>query len=175
MNRDKFFDEEWKEIKNSIKENKGKLNLVDILRIHNYKVNVRIIPTKNWDDTVNKINKALEKANEDILKTLKILTEDIDGIGIPIASTLLSMRYPEEFAIIDINCIKAILKKHKILFKISIDDYPNYNKFMKEEFEKEKGKYKELRGFEFDMFKRGRKISKKEHKNRIKELKKLNQ
>jgi hypothetical protein len=47
---------------------------------------------------------------------------------------------------------------------------------MKEEFAKEKGKYnKELRGFEFNMFKRGRKISKKEHKNRIKELKKLNQ
>lgn len=175
MNRDKFFDEEWKEIKKSIKENKGKLNLVDILRIHNYKVNVRIIPTKNWDDTVNKINMALEVANEDILKTLKILTEDIDGIGIPIASALLSMRYPEEFAIIDINCIKAILKEHKILFKISMDDYPNYNEFMKEEFAKEKSKYKELRDFEFDMFKRGREISKKEHKNRIKELKKLNQ
>lgn len=99
---------EFENIHKSIK-NKSKLSYNDFLRIRNFKANNF---THENDKNVKKItSKAFKLAKQDkIEEAIKELVK-LHGVAIPIASAILSMRFPNKYAIIDIRVLGQLKKK----------------------------------------------------------------
>lgn len=69
----------------------------------------RYMENKN---TIEKISKRAF-AEKDERQKMKILFGGLEGVGIPTASALLTVVYPEEYAVIDIRCLEILRDKFK--------------------------------------------------------------
>lgn len=82
-----WYKEEFEVIANIIK-GKDYLNYCDFLRIRNFKINLSSRASKEQIKSLTKI-------------AFKLAIEDkIEGVGIPIASAILAMKFPDKYAII---------------------------------------------------------------------------
>ncbi len=61
-------------------------------------------------------------AEKDERRKMKILSKNLDGVGIPTASALLTVVYPESYAVIDIRCLEMLRKMN-----CNINKYPSLN------------------------------------------------
>ncbi|MCK5149660.1 hypothetical protein KAJ87_01930 [Candidatus Pacearchaeota archaeon] len=88
--------------------NKKELSYLDFLRIRNFKLqNSTIEEEKNIKEITSK---AFELAKKDKIEgSIKELLK-LNGVAIPIASTILAMKFPEKYAIIDRRVIKQLNK-----------------------------------------------------------------
>ncbi len=89
----------------------------------------RYIQNKNIIEEVSR--KALAEENE--RKKMEILSGELDGVGIPTASALLTVVYPKRYAVIDIRCLEMLRKmKCDIGRHPSLNIWEKYLKIMRE-------------------------------------------
>ncbi len=105
--RKEWYRKEFEEIHKEI-TSKEELSHYDFLRIRNFKLRVSSMDTEN---NIKKITReAFNLSKQDkIGEAIKKLCE-LNGVRIPIASTILSMKYPNKYCIIDRKVLKAIGK-----------------------------------------------------------------
>lgn len=135
-NREIWSRGEFERISELIK-NKSELNHYLFLRIRNFKIQ-SFSPEE--EENIQKVTKiAFEYAKKD--ETEKAIQELrlLGGVGIPIASTILAMKFPEKYCIIDRRVLLKInnekwLKEHTENPKV----YSEYLEYMKQKA-KEKG------------------------------------
>jgi thermostable 8-oxoguanine DNA glycosylase len=72
-------------------------------------------------------------------RRMKILFDELEGVGIPTASALLTVVYPKKYAIIDIRCLEILRSEklkspesQKLGKTISMKTWLNYMKLMRE-------------------------------------------
>lgn len=141
--------EEFERIHKSIK-NKGKLSYNDFLRIRNFKANNF---TCENDKNVKKItSKAFKLAKQDrVEEAIKELIK-LHGVAIPVASAILSAKFPNKYAIIDINVLRQLKKNGWIKdYRTNPDTYRKYISLMREQAKK---KDLRLRDYERMLFER---------------------
>ena len=103
-----WYQEEFGRISKDISE-KNSLSYQDFLRIRNFKIQSSTIEK---EEKVKKItNTAFKLAKEDKKKEAINELRKLYGVAIPIASTILAMRYPNRYAIIDKRVLKALGKE----------------------------------------------------------------
>jgi hypothetical protein len=103
-----WYKKEFDNIHNLINK-KQELSYFDFLRIRNFKL--QNSTTENEENVKKITNKAFKLAEEDkIQDSIKELLK-LEGVAIPIASTILAMKFPEKFAIIDKRVIIQLNKK----------------------------------------------------------------
>ncbi len=165
--KEKKYEKEFNEVKNKL-QNKDFLPYYEFLRIKHYKSTTFSI--EDEESVKEKTLEAFKNAEENKIKeAIKILSDvhpkGLDGVSIPTASTILSMRFPDKFAIIDSNAIWGLFGK-KLINKETKDIWLKGNKYRTnldiyecyiEILTKNKGE-KSLREFEFDLYKLGKKI-----------------
>lgn len=120
---------EFEDIHKSIKH-KSKLSYNDFLRIRNFKANNF---TYENDRNVKKItSKAFKLAKQDkIEEAIKELVK-LHGVAIPVASAILSAKFPNKYAIIDINVLRQLKKKSWIKdYRTNPDTYKKYISLMR--------------------------------------------
>lgn len=90
----------------------------------------RYIKNKAKIETVTK--EAFSKKDEE--EKIKILCDNLEGVGIPTASAILTIVFPEKYAIVDIRCISILREKLNIKISkyISINTWLEYLKVMRE-------------------------------------------
>ena len=102
-----WYGNEFNKIHCNVK-NKECLSHYDFLMIRNFKL--QNLTTEDGTN-IEKISKeAFKLAKEDKIKESIRRLLELNGVAIPIASTILAMKYPERFAIIDKRVIKALRK-----------------------------------------------------------------
>ena len=110
MNREEkinWYKNEFEEIRENIK-NKNELSYYDFLRIRNFKLQNSSTAKEEKIKLITR--KAFDLAKQDkIIPAIQKLIE-LEGIAIPIASTILAMKFPEKYAIIDRKVISALKK-----------------------------------------------------------------
>lgn len=142
----KWYKKEFKIIHNEIK-NKSFLSYSDFLRIRNFKLqNFTVETEKNIKEITSKAFKLAE--NDKIKDSIEKLTE-LNGVAIPTASTILAMKFPDKYAIIDKRVIKQ-LKKYEWLkdYSKNPETYEKYILLLK----KIKPSKISLRDFERNLF-----------------------
>ena len=103
----KWYKREFEDISKQISQ-KEFLSYQDFLRIRNFKLqNSTIEEEKHIQKITNEAFKLAWK--DEIEDALKKLLE-LNGVAIPIASTILAMKYPERYSIIDVRVLKALNK-----------------------------------------------------------------
>jgi thermostable 8-oxoguanine DNA glycosylase len=111
MNRNeklRWYKKEFEDISNILKQ-KEDLSSYDFLRIRNFKL--QNSTTENEVNIKKITGEAFKLANQDkIQEAINVLLK-LNGVAIPIASTILAMKYPNKFAIIDKRVIKILNKK----------------------------------------------------------------
>ena len=171
--KDEWYEEEFEKIHEDIKT-KTELSHYDFLRIINYKT---LHPTQAKHECINCVTfKAfnLAKDHKKIKEAITLLTM-LHGVRIPTASAILAMRFPKEYAIIDINVINA-LNKIKALRKekwrawrkgyiTKPEIYEQYLNLMRNKAKREK---KELRKYELELFKEGQQKPSSTKRNKTK-------
>lgn len=106
-----WYKKEFEEIRNII-EHADSLSHYDFLRIRNFKLQ-NTSPEPEHQIREKTRAAFIEAERDNIRRAITILTE-LEGVAIPIASTILAMRYPESFAIIDSRVIRQLQKDHWI-------------------------------------------------------------
>ncbi len=110
---------------------KGYLSFDDFYKICMWK---SARPKKRYLNNKESVEEITKRAllETDERKRIKILCE-LDGVGIPTASAILTVIYPKEYAIIDIRDLEELNKitKNKIGETISITTWNNYIKKMR--------------------------------------------
>ncbi len=110
MNRNEklnWYRKEFEDI-NKIINTKKELSYPNFLRIRNFKLqNSTTEDEKNIREITSKAFKLAEK--DKIQESIKELLK-LNGVAIPIASTILAMKFPEKYAIIDRRVIKQLNK-----------------------------------------------------------------
>lgn len=166
IDRRTWYKREFFEISKSI-QNKESLTMYDFLRIRNFKLNNLSIESEK--NIIEQTREAF-KPNIPIKQRLKILVA-LYGVRIPVASAILAMRFPDQFAIIDQNVIFALVHRKKIDKEVGREWYDNYIGGQKsftvyEDYLKvlkmilANNKEKSLREIEIDLFEEGKKIGK---------------
>jgi thermostable 8-oxoguanine DNA glycosylase len=76
-----------------------------------------------------KIGKITKKAliKKDEKEKIKILCDGLEGVGIPTASAILTVVFPQKYAIIDVRCLGVLREK----FNIKISKYITVNSWLK--------------------------------------------
>lgn len=105
-NKKRWLKEEFEKISENIKD-KYEISYFDFLRIRNFKS--RLL-TKEKEEKVREVTKEAFKKKSNPLEAIQILL-NLEGVKIPTASTILAMRFPDEFAIIDRKVIEKIRKE----------------------------------------------------------------
>ena len=84
-------------------------------------------PKKKYLKNKNSIEKMSGEAflEKDDVKQIKILCK-LNGVGVPIASALLTVVYPEKYAVIDIRCLKILKSNNEV-----IGAYPSFKNWKK--------------------------------------------
>lgn len=180
INKDEWYEEQFEEISRNI-NSVDFLDYFYFLRIRNYKLNNISIARPN------EIMDVTKKAFSDPKNAIEILVKPgLNGVGIPVASAIMAMRIPEDFAIIDKNVLAGIAEEKKEFFGLNKTDYESdsfwaknkekrnielYKKYI-EFLKKEKTKNQSLRDLEKHYFLSGRVILKNER--RLKKDKKIN-
>jgi hypothetical protein len=102
-----WYKKEFEKINSDI-VNKESLSYFDFLRIRNFKLQNSSIEDEEHIKAITE--KAFKFAKEGKIKeAIKILL-GLNGVAIPIASTILAMRFPDKYAIIDRRVIKQLGK-----------------------------------------------------------------
>ena len=110
---------EFEKIHDFIK-NKEKLSHYDFLRIRNFKANNF---TYENEEHIEKVTQqAFILAKEDKIKEAVIKLLELNGVAVPMASVILAIKFPDKYAIIDVNVLTALNK----------DDWLKGNKYMKD-------------------------------------------
>ena len=151
-------DNEYKDLK-YIKEKKY-LNFKDYLRIHNFKAQISVELNENYIKGITKKAFSLaKKDNEsDTKESLRLLCK-LNGVAVPIASTILHFKFPNTYAIMDTYCWRNAREIDKTLSKFYGDKeraINNYIKYLKIIRDVAKEKKKSLRSTEYGWFKKER-------------------
>jgi len=80
--------------------------------------NYHRIENNNDKDVERVTRQALSIANKDVKKSISILVDELEGVGIPVASAILYFTFPDKFAVIDRyawNAYRAIGKGERIV------------------------------------------------------------
>ena len=143
----KWDKQEFWDIHKLIKD-KENLSHHDFLRIRNFKSNLF---SSEKEENINKITKeAFKLANEDKIKEAIEKLLELHGVGVPIASAILSMKFPDKFAIIDNRVIKRLGKNEWLkTYLFSPETYEKYLFLLREKI-KENGF--NLRDYERGLF-----------------------
>ena len=103
----RWYKGEFENISKEIKE-KDFLSYFDFLRIRNFKLQNS---TKEEEIRIKTVtSEDFKLAKEDKIKEAITWLVGLDGVAIPIASTILAMKYPDKYAIIDRRVIKQLGK-----------------------------------------------------------------
>jgi endonuclease III len=143
----KWYEEEFREISKSI-SSKDSLSYLDFLRIRNFKL--QNSSREKEKEIKNITREAFKLASKDeIEKAISKLLE-LHGVAIPIASTILAMRFPKKYVIIDRICISNLGKKEWL--KDYLTNPKTYKSYLLLMREKSKENNLELREFERRLF-----------------------
>ena len=146
-----WYIKEFEKISNDISESSS-LSYYDFLRIRNYKL--QNISIANEKDIRKITRKAFELAkNDKIVDAVEQLIK-LNGVGIPVASAILTMKYPEQFAIIDRRVLQALGEGKWI--KNYQKDPKIYNDYLIRVRQEAKRKRMKLRKYELYLFKKGK-------------------
>lgn len=114
----------------NVKKN-GFLSFEDFYQICMWK---SVRPKKRYIANKEKIKDISKRAfsEKDEAKRIKIICE-LDGVGIPTASAILTIIYPEKYAVIDIRCLEALnnILNIKINKNVSINTWIKYLEIMR--------------------------------------------
>jgi len=102
-----WYKKEFESINQDI-ETKKSLSYFDFLRIRNFKLQNSSVEEESHIEKITKDAFVLAEKDE-IEGAINRLLE-LDGVGVPIASAILAMKYPDRFAIIDRKVIHALNK-----------------------------------------------------------------
>jgi thermostable 8-oxoguanine DNA glycosylase len=143
----KWYEKEFEDISKELK-NKDMLSHYEFLRIRNFKLRNLSAET---EESVNDITKeAFKLAKDDkIEESIKELLK-FNGVGIPIASTILAMKYPDKFAIIDRRVINALGRTEWL--KDYLSNPATYKSYLVLLRENSKVSGKKLRDYERELF-----------------------
>ena len=154
MNREgilRWYAQEFGDIANELK-GKDSISYLDFLRIRNFKLQTS---TRESEDRIQKITtEAFSLAESDEIKeAIKKLLE-LHGVAIPIASTILAMRFPDKYAIIDERVLRQLGKTEWLKdYLTNPEIYEKYILFMRET----KPEGVSLREYERSLFEKDRK------------------
>jgi hypothetical protein len=150
MNREEklnWYKNEFENIHKSVKD-KNQLSYFDFLRIRNFKL--QNSSTENEDHIKQITEESFVSAKDDkIIEAINKLLE-LNGVAIPIASTILAMIFPETYAIIDRRVIIALDKEEWI--KDYLKNPQTYEKYLLLMRNKAKSKGLKLRDYERMLF-----------------------
>ena len=93
-----WYKEEFKKINQEI-SNKDNLNYFDFLRIRNFKL--QNSSRENEEEIIKVTKESFELAKEDKIEESISKLLKLHGVAIPIASTILAMKFPDKYCIID--------------------------------------------------------------------------
>lgn len=146
----KWYAKEFENIHEDIK-NKEYLSYFDFLRIRNFKL--QNLTTETDKHIKNTTEKAFKLAKQDKIKeSIQVIQKELNGVGIPIASTILAMKFPNKYAIIDRRVLESLNKKEWLKdYLTNPDTYEKYLILIRERAKKE-GKI--LRKYERELFER---------------------
>lgn len=148
--RKKWAEEEFDNIHKDIRNNEA-LSHYDFLRIMNFKTQIF---TTETEKNIKKITKeAFKLAEKDkIEKAIKLLIGfygGLYGVGMAIASTILAIKFPHRYAIIDKKVLNQLNKKEWLKEVEKPETYKKYLILMRKNA-KEKGM--KLRDYERNLF-----------------------
>jgi len=150
MNRkekQKWYKKEFEEI-NQVIKNKNFISYPDFLRIRNFKLQNSSVEDEEhiMEVTQEAFNLATSDKIEEAIEKLL----ELNGVAIPIASTILAMKFPNKFAIID-RIVLTKLGKNDWLKRYTTDSkiYLEYLNLMRKQAE-ERGL--NLRDYERSLF-----------------------
>ena len=150
MNREEklnWYKNEFESIHESVKDKK-ELSYFDFLRIRNFKL--QNSSTENEEHIKRITEESFRLAEDDkIIEAINKLLE-LNGVAIPIASTILAMKFPETYAIIDRRVIIALGKEEWI--KDYLRNPQTYEKYLILMRNKAKSKGMKLREYERMLF-----------------------
>ncbi len=150
MNRkekQKWYKKEFEEI-NQVIKNKNSLSYLDFLRIRNFKLQNSSVEDKEHIKEVTQ--EAFKLATGDKIEEAIEKLLELNGVAVPIASTILAMKFPNKFAIID-RIVLTNLGKNDWLKRYTTDPkiYLEYLSLIRKKA-KEKGL--DLRDYERRLF-----------------------
>jgi len=137
----------FEDISNEI-QSKDSLSYFDFLRIRNFKLQNS---SREKEEQIERITKeAFNLAKRDKIEEAIFKLLELHGVAIPIASTILAVRFPDKFAIIDRKVIHA-LDKDKWL-KDYLKNPKTYKEYLLLMRKMAKEKNIHLRDFERSLF-----------------------
>lgn len=151
MNRQEKLRWYKKEFENISKEvhHKDFLSYSEFLRIRNFKLQNSTVESQERVKEIT--SKAFELAEKDEVKEAIQELIKLDGVAIPIASTILAVKYPDRYAIIDVRVLKSLNKESWVKgdkYKKDPKIYESYISLMK----KNKPSEMSLRDYERSLF-----------------------
>lgn len=144
-----WYKEEFENINSKI-SNKNNLDYFDFLRIRNFKLQNS---SRENEARIKQITKeAFELAKEDKVEESISKLLELHGVAIPIASTILAMKYPEKYCIIDRIVLTNLGKKEWL--KNYLSNPKVYKEYLLVMRNKAKENKMNLRDFERSLFER---------------------
>jgi len=139
--------EEFEELHNLIKLNDS-LSHYEFLRIRNFKLE---LSSRANEKDIQKITKsAFESVEKDnIIEAIKKLKE-LDGVGIAIASTILAIKDPDKYCIIDRKVLTNLGKKEWL--KSYLSNPKIYKEYLALMVDNAKKEGKKLRDYERELY-----------------------
>lgn len=143
----RWYEKEFNKISKEI-EKKNELSYFDFLKIRNFKLQNS---SRENENKVKEITKEAFKlaSNDKIEESINKLLE-LHGVAIPIASTILAMKFPKKYCIIDRVCITNLGKKEWL--KKYLKDSKIYREYLFLMRQKAKDNKLKLREFERKLF-----------------------
>ena len=154
MNREetlKWYVREFEGISRSLRD-KDSISYLDFLRIRNFKLQNS---TRENEEHIHQITTdAFRLAEKNKVKEALDKLLELDGVAIPIASTILAMKFPDKFALIDKRVLIQLGKEEWLKdYLKNPETYEKYILFMKETKPREGS----LRDYERSLFEKDRK------------------
>lgn len=150
MNRQeilKWYENEFENISKEITQ-KEHLSYSDFLRIRNFKLQNS---SREDKDKIKRVTEeAFNLAEKDSIEEAISKLLEIHGVAIPIASTILAMKYPDKYCIIDKIVINRLGKNEWL--KKYLSDTQIYREYLILMREKSKDNQMNLRDFERSLF-----------------------
>ena len=142
-----WYRNEFNQISKEIKD-KLSLSYFDFLKIRNFKLQNSSIEN---EQNIKRISEeAFNLAERDRIKEAISKLLELNGVAIPIASTILAMKFPERYCIIDKRVIKQLKRNDWLKHYLKKPElYEEYLILMRN---KAKEENKKLRDFERELF-----------------------
>ena len=144
----KWYKKEFEHIAKEISK-KELLSHLDFLRIRNFKLQNSSTEEENRIKGVT--SKAFKLAKENKIKEAIVELVKLDGVAVPIASTILAMKYPNKYAIIDRRVLTALGKEDWVKSNKYLRDPKIYEEYLIL-IRKKKPSHLSLRNYERSLF-----------------------